>query len=540
MSLLLRRWAPGLMVLLLLLTSLPASAGPSAPKLVVGSKKFPESALLAELLSQALEAHGLRVERRINLGNTAVAFAALEHGSIDVYPEYSGTLLELLKIERKRLATNSEADLIRHQLKSQYGLFWGPALGFNNSYGMAVRQAFAATHHLRTMSDLARLGRSRPLKAALSHEFLARDDGYAPLARHYGLAFEVRGTEHGVAYQLIAKDKVDVIDVYTSEGLIREHELLVLADDEAFFPNYSAGYVFGPRLAQSAKALRVLNDLSGTLSDTRIRALNHAVEVQGKPLADLARSVLDEAPHKPAPGALRATDRKQLGFWALLAHDRRELWGHVVRHLELTLFGMLLSVLFGIPLGYLASRSTLWASLSLGVSGALQTIPSLALLVLAIPVTTTLLTPLGQGHWALEAAALLALFLYSLLPVVRNTKEGLLGIDRAILEAARGNGMTEAQVLLWVQLPLALPVILAGVRTAFVITVGTATLAAFVGAGGLGVPIISGLSVQNFAQVWTGAVPAALLALTSDALFAVIQRRLTRKMGGETSKARLP
>jgi osmoprotectant transport system permease protein len=191
---------------------------------------------------------------------------------------------------------------------------------------------------------------------------------------------------------------------------------------------------------------------------------------------------------------------------------------------------MFACILFGVPLGYLGTRSRFAGAITLGVSGVLQTIPGLALLVFAIPLVGVVLAPLGAESHTLGGAALLALFLYSLLPVVRNTKEGLLGVDRAVLDAAAGLGMTARQRFRMVTLPLALPVILAGVRTSAVITVGTATLAAFVGAGGLGVPILSGLSVQNLTEVWTGAVPAALLALSIDGGFALLQRHLTKNL----------
>jgi osmoprotectant transport system permease protein len=525
-------FAAALLSLLLLAKTSAATAPTGSQPLVVASKKFPESTLLAEILAQALEQRGVRVERRMNLGNTAVAFEALERGSIDVYPEYSGTALGLMNVDRSRALQQPVSQLLRRLLAQRHSLFWGPELGFNNSYALAVPEAFAKQHELQTLSDLARHSQQRALSAAFSHEFLAREDGYRPLAKRYGLKLTTRGTEHGVAYQLIASGKVDTIDVYSTEGLIAEHKLRVLADDAHFFPPYAAAFMYGPRVAENPAAIGAINDLSGTLSDERMRKLNHALEVESKPLANVARGFWGSTTQGGTNNAPAGVARKRLSFWQLVVVDRDVLLGHLRRHLELTLLAMLLCVAIGVPLGYAASRSTLGATLSLGVSGILQTIPSLALLVLAIPLAAMLLTPLGQGNLALEAAALLSMFFYSLLPVVRNTKEGLVGINPAIIEAATGTGMTPRQVLCWVKLPLALPVILAGVRTAFVITIGTATLAAFVGAGGLGVPIISGLSIQNFTEVWTGAVPAALLALVSDALFSLVQKRLTQKMAG--------
>lgn len=501
----------------------------AAERLVVGSKKFPESALLGEMLAQALERRGVAVERRFNLGNTSVAFEALKRGSIDVYPEYSGTALGLMGLDRERTPESQAVAVVRRELYDRHALVWGPPLGFDNSYAVAVREDFARKHRLRTLSDLASLSRTAPVRFAVSHEFLGREDGYRALARRYGLVGEPESVEHGISYQLLSGGQSDAIDVYTTEGLIFEHRLVVLGDDAGFFPRYEAAYVFARKLERDPRFLACLTELSGTLDDRVMRALNRSVEVEGVPPARVARDFLARAGTAAEPARLL---RKELGFFELLAHDRQAIGGHLVRHLQLTLMAMTLCLLVGLPLGYAATRSGWAASLALGTSGALQTIPSLALLVFAIPIVAALFTPLGLGALVLEGAALFALFLYALLPVVRNTKEGLEGVDPAVVEAARGVGMTERQVLGWVRFPLALPVILAGVRTSFVITVGGATLAAFVGAGGLGVPIITGLSVQNFAEVWTGAVPAAALALGSDGAFGLLQRWLRFRLFG--------
>lgn len=521
-----------LILFAVLIATISAAEDRASRAVVVGSKKFPESALLGEMLAQSLERRGITVERRFNLGNTAVAFEALRQGSIDVYPEYSGTALGLLGLDRQRTPANQTVASVRRELSRRHALFWGPPLGFDNSYAIAVREDFAERHQLRTLSDLAAYSRQAKLKVSLSHEFLAREDGYQALARRYDFRAAPKGVEHGVAYQLLADSQSDAIDVYTTEGLIFEYRLRVLTDDHGFFPFYAASYIFSKRVNQDSRALQAVNELSGCLDTSTMRELNRRVEVQGVPVAKVAQDFLDASVGGGATPAPAQELRKQLGFVELLARDRVALTGHLVRHLELVVLAMGLCLLTGLPLGYAATRSPWAASLALGASGALQTIPSLALLVLAIPIVAALLTPLGQSALVLEGSALLALFLYSLLPVVQNTKQGLEGVDPAVVEAARGTGMTERQVLRWVKFPLALPVILAGVRTSFVISIGTATLAAFVGAGGLGVPIITGLSVQNFAEVWTGAVPAALLALATDAAFGVLQRWLKRSLFG--------
>jgi osmoprotectant transport system permease protein len=193
-------------------------------------------------------------------------------------------------------------------------------------------------------------------------------------------------------------------------------------------------------------------------------------------------------------------------------------WTSIVRatleHLELTALAVALAALIGVPLGAYLIRERFLAGPVLAVVGAIQTVPSLALLGLLIPV-------LGIG----EKPALLALFLYALLPIVRNTYAGLGSVEPAALEAARGMGMTPLQVLRKVRLPLAFPVVMGGIRTSTVINVGVATLAALIGAGGLGEFIFRGIAMVDTKTVLMGALPAAVLALVLDALLALVERR---------------
>ncbi|MDR0569785.1 MAG: ABC transporter permease [Clostridiales Family XIII bacterium] len=185
----------------------------------------------------------------------------------------------------------------------------------------------------------------------------------------------------------------------------------------------------------------------------------------------------------------------------------------LLQHVQLVIVSMLIAAAVGIPLGVLITRARSLEAPVLGVAGILQTIPSLALLGFMIPL-------FGIGI----KTAIAALFLYSLLPIIRNTVTGINNVDAATLEAARGMGMTDSQILLKVQFPLALNVIMAGIRTATVINVGTATLAAFIGGGGLGDFIFIGISRNIDALVLIGAVPAALLALLFDRLLGILEK----------------
>lgn len=205
---------------------------------------------------------------------------------------------------------------------------------------------------------------------------------------------------------------------------------------------------------------------------------------------------------------------------AFFSVDRRQLATLTGEHLWLVGISMLIVVAVGVPLGILLSRRPAWRGLVLGSTNVIQTIPSLALFGLLLPMPW-----LGARA---DRLAILALSLYALLPVVRNTYTGITGVDAPVREAAVGMGLTPWQMLWHVELPLASPIILAGIRTATVITVGVATIAAAIGAGGLGEFIFRGLAMVDNSVILAGAIPAALMALFADLLLGLLQRSLVR------------
>jgi len=209
-----------------------------------------------------------------------------------------------------------------------------------------------------------------------------------------------------------------------------------------------------------------------------------------------------------------------LNFLTFISQQSGKLLDQTLAHIGLTFISLLLAVLIGLPLGILIARKRKMAGGVLGFAGVLQTIPSIALLGMMIPL-------LGIG----PKPAIMALFLYALLPIIRNTYTGITGVDQAIKEAAKGMGMSVNQVLFKVELPLAMPVILAGVRTATVINVGVATLAAYIAAGGLGEFIFGGISLNNTNMILAGAIPAALLAIIFDFLLSRVQKISFRRSG---------
>jgi osmoprotectant transport system permease protein len=329
---------------------------------------------------------------------------------------------------------------------------------------------------------------------------------------------EVRSLLQAVKYQALAEGAVDVVDGYSTDALILRYDLVVLEDDRAFFPPYEAAalvsnYVRTARPDVSA----ALASLSGQLDEATMRALNQRVEVGGESVRAVARSALDSLGLIGRPRAQRtgadAQDRGRQNLLPFLWERRTTTLALTARHLMLVAVSLGAAILVGLSLGLLLERYRAQAETVVRAVGVLQTIPSIALLAFMIPL-------LGIG----VLPAIVALFLYSLYPIVRNTYTGVRTAAPEAVAAAEALGMTPFQRLRYVRLPLAAPVIMAGIRTAAVIAVGTATLAAFIGAGGLGDPIVAGLALSDTRLILSGAIPAALLAVAVDALLALLER----------------
>ncbi len=504
------------MTRLALLLALALQGGTPAPRpVVVGSKPFGESYLLAEMFAQLLEARGIPVQRRLGLGATEIAFAALRKGAIDVYPEYTGTGLVAILHERP---TGDRAAVYREvaaQFRRRWDVRWLPPLGFENTYAIAVRRATADSLHLATLSDLAR--EAPHLRAGLSPDFIGRDDGLPGLARAYGMHFRaVRALLPAVKYQALAAGGVDVIDGYSTDGLIARYHLVVLRDDRHFFPPYEAApLASGGLAARDPAAMAALAELADRLDAATMRRLNERMEVNGEAAASVAHDELRALGLLTADStaAAAAPPGAASSFVDYLWTRRTTLAAETRRHLMLVVVSLLAAILIAVPLGLGLERAPRAAEGVIRVVGLLQTVPGIALLAFMLPL-------FGIG----VMPALVALTLYSLLPILRNTYTGVRDADPGATGAARALGMTPRQILLQVRLPLAAPVIFAGVRTAGVIAVGTATLAAFIGAGGLGDPIVAGLALNDSRMVLSGAIPAALLALIADGILALAER----------------
>jgi osmoprotectant transport system permease protein len=471
-------------------------AGAAEAELRVGSKRFTESYILGEIAAQAVRGAGARATHRPGMGNTAILVEALRNDAIDLYPEYSGTIArEVLKADRDLELAEMNARL------APLGLAAGVPLGFQNTYAIGVRREVADRLGLARISDLAR---HPELRLGLSHEFLGRQDGWPGLAARYALgSLAPVALDHGLAYEALAAGKVDAIDIYSTDAKIERLGIRVLADDAAFFPRYEALFLHRADVpATHPRAWGAIARLQGRIDATTMVRLNAGAEVDRREFAAVAAQFLSGA---PAGGVAR--DLKS----ALFAPDFGRL---LAEHVALVLGSLAAAIVIGVPLGVAAARTRALAQPVLLAAGLVQTIPSLALLAFLIPITGTI------GVWP----ATIALFLYALLPIVRNTHAGILGVPEGLREAARALGLRPGQALRLVELPLALPTILAGVKTAAVINVGTATIAAFIGAGGFGERIAQGLAVNDHRVLLAGAIPAAALALVFHALFEGVER----------------
>ena len=469
-----------------------------AETLRVGSKRFTESYILGEILVQSAQRAGARSEHRPGLGNTGIVFAALKAGSIDLYPEYTGTIAkEILKLE----GDSGIAELNRALAPLGFGA--AVPLGFNNSYALAMRDERARALGIGTLSAL---GKHPDLKLGLSQEFIGRADGWPGLKAAYGWRFATpSGLDHGLAYEALAAGKIDVMDIYTTDAKIARYQLRALEDDRRFFPRYDAVLLYRLDVPQRFPvAWGALQKLAGRISEPLMIRMNAAAELQGKSFAEAA-VLLDS---DSASGKI--TQRNFLD--TLFGPD---FWRLTGEHLLLVFVSLAASIAVGIPLGILSHKLKAMSQVVLGAVGVIQTIPSLALFAFLIALVGTIGT----------LPALIALFLYALLPIVRNTHAGLEGISRGMRQAALALGLTARERLRRIEVPLALPSILAGIKTSAVINVGTATIAAFIGAGGYGERIATGLALNDNVTLLAGAVSAAALALAVQGAFELGERR---------------
>jgi osmoprotectant transport system permease protein len=416
-----------------------------------------------------------------------VLWEALRVRQIDVYPEYTGTISEEL--------LRGEADLAAALERN--GMRMAGPLGFEDTYAIGMRRADAARLGVRSLSQLAK---HAELEIGLTNEFLRRRDGWPRLRQVYGFSdARVRGMDHQLAYRALRSGKIAATDLYSTDPEIQAADLVVLEDDRRAFPRYDAVLLYRAVLPEAA--VRALASLDGAIPAQEMIAMN-------------ARALLDHVPEAQiASDFLRtrfgvASEAKSLGA-------AQRIWRRTLEHLFLVAVSLAAAIALAVPLGILAWRRPRLGQTILTLAGVIQTIPSLALLVFMIP-----LLGIGAGP------AIVALFLYSLLPILRGTHSGLTGIAPELVESAQALGLPPGAALRRIELPLAAPSLLSGIKTAAVIDVGTATLGALIGAGGYGQSILTGIRLADTGLILEGAIPAGVLALLVQGLFDLLERML--------------
>lgn len=465
----------------------------SASALTVGSKKFTESVILGEIISSLAKTRGIQVVHRQELGGTRILWNALIKGDIVAYPEYTGTISE--EILAKEGIHNWK--ILAQALKNQ-GILMTRPLGFNNTYIIGMKKNRAAELNIKNISDLQR---HPQLKLGFSNEFMDRGDGWPSLRIRYGLPHRnVRGMDHDIAYRGLENGTIDAIDLYSTDAEIRYYNLQRLKDDLNHFTEYKAVILYRADLLEgSPEFVACLKLLEGKISEQEMTRMNVQAKLKRFQESVVAAEFLKNT-------FLISTEVKEESVV-------NRFFKHTREHILLVLFSLSAAIFFSLPMGIIAARHPKIGQIILGLVGIIQTIPSLALLVFMIPL-------LGIGG----PPALMALFLYSLLPIVRNTYSGIRSIPVPIIESARALGLPARAILFRIELPLASRTILAGIKTSAVINVGTATLGALIGAGGYGQPILTGIRLDDIGLILQGAIPAAALALLVQFIFALLDR----------------
>jgi osmoprotectant transport system permease protein len=469
-----------------------AAATPCLAKpIVVGSKVFTESVILGEIGTQLLRSSGQESEHRREVGGTRVLWSAMLRGDIDCYSEYSGTLkAEILSTE-----SIGSTDELKAALAKQ-GAWVSRSLGFDNTYVLGMRRERAGELGIARMSDL----RGHPeLRLGFSNEFIQRADGWPGLRDRYSLPqSDVRGLTHDLAYRGVASGAIDVTDLYSTDAEIARYDLVTLEDDARYFPDYAALFVCRADVPVATRA--ALDRLSDSIDEPTMIRMNARAKLDREPESAIAADFLRQ--RFATSGESREPSRLQ------------RLWQRTLEHLAMVGVSLAAAVLIAVPLGVLAFYRPALGRGVFAVADVLQTLPALALLVFLIPW-------LGIGY----GPAIASLFLYSVLPILRNTHSGLADLPRDLRESAEALGLSTSARLRYVELPLAGRSILGGVRTAAVINVGTATLGALIGAGGYGQPILTGIRLDDTGLILEGAIPAAVLALIAQWLFGRLERR---------------
>lgn len=486
--------------------------------ITIGSKNFSEAFILTEIVSILLEEKfNQPVIRKHGLGGTKVAFDALINENIDMYGDYTGTgYVMILKMKGER-DPDRVFDIVNNEFQKRWDIRWMPSLGFNNTYTVAVRSSDERFKNINKISELPSSLESYVYGAG--HEFMERADGHREFVDYYNLRLDPNNMiamNVGLMYSAIRDKKIDMIVAYSTDGRIRAYDLKTLVDDKKFFPPYYSSFLVKNKTLEKFPVLNKVFELTHNLiNESEMMEMNDLVDREKMNPKVVAKNFLINKGLISGSIDLSKKEQSLLGyFW----DKRNYLLKLLIEHLSLSFWALFFASIISIPIGVYLTRYESLGKIVFPIVNTIQTIPSLALLGFLIPL-------IGIGKFP----AIIALFLYSLLPLIRNTYSGILGVENRYVEASRGIGLTEWQILLKVEIPLAMPIILAGFRTAAIIVIGTATIAALIGAGGFGDPIFRGVATVNSNLILLGAIPAALLAVFTDKLISILENILVSK-----------
>lgn len=506
-----------------LATTLLFSSQTQAAPLVLATKSFTEQHILSAMTVQYLQKKGFQVQPQTNIA-AVISRNAMVNKQIDITWEYTGTSLIIFNRIDKRMSPQETYDTVK-RLDAKLGLVWLKPADMNNTYAFAMQRKRAESENITTISQMvAKIEQVRQndpdhnWMLGLDLEFAGRSDGMKPLQQAYQMQLDrpqIRQMDPGLVYNAVRDGLVDAGLVYTTDGRVKGFDLKVLEDDKGFFPSYAVTPVVRKEVLEANPGLDdALNTLSGLLNNDVISTLNAQVDIEHRTPQQVAHQFLQDK------GLLSGAPMDTIHY---MLDNAGYLASLTFQHLWLVALAVGLAIIIGVPLGVLIVRHKWLATPVLGAATLLLTIPSIALFGLMIP----LFSLIGHGIGVLPAVT--AVFLYSLLPIVRNTHTALDSLPPGLREAGRGIGMTFWQRLRWVEIPMALPVIFGGIRTAVVMNIGVMAIAAVIGAGGLGLLLLNGISGSDIRMLIAGALMICLLAIVLDWLLHRLQVVLTPK-----------
>lgn len=480
----------------------------SSAQISIGGKIFTEQNILVDLISQLLENEGYKTQKYKNLGGPFVAFEALKKGDIDLYVEYSGTAYHTIYNQAVKAEPKKAFQWLKDKFQKD-GFDILEPLGFSNSYAIFIPQNFLP--EIQTISALRSLSPS--LKMGITPEFNVRPDGYKNLTTAYNLKFKsLKVLDIGLLYEALNNGQIDLGMGYVTDGRNYAYKLRQIKDDKEFFPHYLAFILIRTDcLKKHPQLLGILNRLSHRISQEEMTLMNYKVDVLKEPSFKVAQDFLISKNLISTKYLKRFSSSPYY-----LIKNRSLLIEKTLEHIYISFFAFLFTLLIGLFLGIMCLYSKKAKTLIFIFTNFFQTVPSLALFGFLIPF-------LGIGF----LPSLVALVMYGLLPLVHNVYTGLNEIEPDIIDSCRAIGMTPFEILIFVRFPISLPTLGAGLRTSIVIIIGTTTIAAFIGAGGLGDLIFQGISALDYKLILLGAIPAALLALLADFILQLTLKALS-------------